>query len=512
MHYTIPRVLPRPEVSHKNTNNIKPNKATIKTISDSTISTSTPDIEMKSIPARSPVTTTHAIHPNDDFLSPAPAGDRKFDPTLLLKQQNQKQKQQQKRVFLSPVTTIHAIHPQMVINKLKPIKDDFLNYVNGAQDGSISQLSLCVNDSAGDTTFEQCYDKQDILGEGGFAIVYRCQHKVRGNHYAVKEIFHENYEAEGENVKEEIESLKRLREHPYIVRLLDVFTEVDRTYVIMEELKGGDLLERLGKKEFFSEPDARKLSRRLLEALHFCHKKKIAHRDIKPENILLASRDDDTHIKLADFGCAHKVTGPNCLRTLLGSPQYVAPELYTHEDGYDERCDLWSAAVVIYCILGGYAPFDGEGPELPGLICEGWVDFHPKYWKHVSQAAKDLILSLLQVDPEKRVTLEGALDSDWLRRRDRESIMAHSMSNLSESVSAFDAWLRRQNESNNSLDFDIHECNGEVDEEDDEDEESESGDESEDDSDDDSSDEDSDDDSDSEVKEDSSNSLSLDDL
>merc|ERR1719223_1920764 len=111
--------------------------------------------------------------------------------------------------------------------------------------------------------------------------------------------------------------------------------------MIMEEMKGGDLLERIYKVEIFCEQDARRLARKLLEAIRFCHKKKVAHRDIKPENILLTSKKSDTDIRLADFGCAKFITGPNCLKTLCGSTCYAAPELYTHKTGYNEKCDNW---------------------------------------------------------------------------------------------------------------------------------------------------------------------------
>jgi serine/threonine protein kinase len=352
---------------------------------------------------------------------------------------------------MSPRNSINAIHPQMVMNKLKPVKDDFLHYVE-SQD-SISQLCICVNDSAGDKTFDQCYDKQDVLGDGGFAVVYRCQHKERGNLYAVKEIADDCYACDGENLKEEIDALKRLREVPYIVRLLDVFQNPDRSYLIMEEMKGGDLLARLTEKGAYSEADSRRISRRLLEAIYYCHKKEVVHRDIKPENILLASKAKDTDIKLADFGCAKRLTSPNCLHTLCGTTLYVAPELYTHQDGYDERCDLWSAAVVIYVILGGYAPFEGTESELPAMICEGWFCFHHKYWEKISKPPKDLIRSLLEVDLNERASLEDALDSEWLRRRDRESVSRLSMNG---STSTFDAWLRSQNESSLGHSWQFH--------------------------------------------------------
>jgi serine/threonine protein kinase len=201
-------------------------------------------------------------------------------------------------------------------------------------------------------------------------------------------------------------------------------------------------LERICEKEVFEEPEARKISRRLLDAVYYCHRKHIVHRDIKPENILLNSKDNDTSIKLGDFGCARRFEpGTAQLVTLCGSPQYVAPELYTHNDGYDERCDIWSCGIVIYVILGGYAPFDADDHELPKIICEGHFEFHPKYWDDVSQRAKSLISSLLKVDPQERATIEEALNSEWLRRRDKDTIRK---SNMDGSLTSFEAWCHSQ--------------------------------------------------------------------
>jgi serine/threonine protein kinase len=334
-------------------------------------------------------------------------------------------------------------HPQMVIKKLKPLKEDFMSYF-GAQN-SVSQLSFNVNDAAGGKSFESCYEKRDVLGEGGFAVVYRCFHFERLYTYAVKEILKDEYECSGENLREEIDSLKRLQDIPYIVRLMDVFHEQNVCYLVMEEMKGGDLLERLGEIEVFNEVDGRTVCRRLLEAVFYCHKKHVCHRDIKPENVLMSSRENNTSIKLADFGCSRKFEpGTSKLLTLCGSPQYVAPELYTHGgSGYDERCDLWSAAVVMYVILGGYAPFDGDDHELPGIICQGHFEFHEDYWAEVSEPPKDVIRSLLQVDPRKRASLAEALDSEWLRRRDRDKL--ENSKNLDGgSLTSFEAWCKSQ--------------------------------------------------------------------
>jgi hypothetical protein len=170
--------------------------------------------------------------------------------------------------------------------KLKIVSQDLVNKFNESKGSFSSELSQSVNDSAMGLCFEDVYEKQELLGEGGFAFVYRCMHRERRKTFAVKEVFSENYETSGQSMSHEITSLKRLKEIPYIVRLLDVFKEPETTHLIMEEMKGGDLLDRLYEKEVFSEEESRKISRRLLEALFFCHKKGIAHRDVKPENIV----------------------------------------------------------------------------------------------------------------------------------------------------------------------------------------------------------------------------------
>lgn len=174
--------------------------------------------------------------------------------------------------------------------KLKIVSQDLVNKFNESKGSFSSELNLLVNDSARGVSFEDVYDKQDVLGEGGFAYVYRCVHKERQTPYAVKEVVSENYETPGQSMREEISSLKRLKEIPYIVRLLDVFRGPESTHLVMEEMKGGDLLDKLYEKEVFSEEESRRISRRLLEAVFFCHKKGIAHRDIKPENIVSSLR------------------------------------------------------------------------------------------------------------------------------------------------------------------------------------------------------------------------------
>lgn len=233
-------------------------------------------------------------------------------------------------------------------------------------------------------------------------------------------------------LQHEIISLKVLRGAPHIVRLFDVFKEKRFTYLVMEEMAGGQLLRRIAEKEVYTEREARSVCKILFSAVDYCHKMKIAHRDLKPDNLLLLNEKDDTSIKIADFGFARKVTKPNCLTTLCGTAEYIAPEVLTLE-GYDQRADMWSVGVIVYILLGGYAPFEGSLEELASAIQRGAYEFHDKYWMYTSTSAKDLISSCLQVNPNLRITAEDALESDWMTAEE-ETLMGNDLTVTQEQI------------------------------------------------------------------------------
>lgn len=329
------------------------------------------------------------------------------------------------------------------------LNDGFTEYLEKRKDDKTEnkiakkarkQEERFVEDSVTGKPFEEFYEIGDELGEGGYAFVYRCVHRRTNKTYAVKEVILSKMESGGEStLKDEIAALKMLRGGPHIVRLFDVFEEDDHCFMVMEEMKGGDLLSRIVDKEVYTEREARGVCKILFEAVLYCHEKKVAHRDIKPENLLLVvchscwvlgsivvllahhlfcplqDENDDTSIKLADFGFAKRVTGENSLSTLCGTAQYVAPEILDFQvEGYDERCDMWSVGVVTYILLGGYAPFEGPPDELAQFIIRGDYEFHDKYWADISESAKDMIANMLQVDPQIRLTAEDALRCEWM--------------------------------------------------------------------------------------------------
>ena len=182
-------------------------------------------------------------------------------------------------------------------NRVKLLNDGFKEYIEKRKEENTQSKmkkkerrkeERFVEDSVTGQPFEHFYEIGDELGEGGYAFVYRCLHLRTNKTYAVKEVILSKMESGGEStLKDEIAALKMLRGGPHIVRLFYVFFEDDHCFMVMEEMKGGDLLSRIVEKEVYTEREARGVCKILFEAVLYCHQKKVAHRDIKPENLLL---------------------------------------------------------------------------------------------------------------------------------------------------------------------------------------------------------------------------------
>ena len=143
---------------------------------------------------------------------------------------------------------------------------------------------------------------------------------------------------------------------------------------------------------------------------------------VSPVSGLHQSNDNDSNIKIADFGFAKKVKKPNSLTTQCGTPGYVAPEILEGKP-YDTQADMWSLGVVLYMLIGGYRPFRGEGEEVLRMTRYGEYKFHKRYWKDISEEVKILIARMLTVDPICRITATAALHSDWIRMNDDGEIV-----------------------------------------------------------------------------------------
>jgi serine/threonine protein kinase len=204
------------------------------------------------------------------------------------------------------------------------------------------------------------YEIKETLGKGKFGLVKTAYHKKTGKKVAIKVMSKKEMTVQDvELQRREIEILK-MCQHPYIIRLLDIFENQEYIYIVMEHLAGGDLFTYLEKRDFeVSEERAKTLAHQLATALYYLHSFGVAHRDLKPENILMVSDDDNSDLKLVDFGLS-KIIGPNeSSLDPFGTLSYVAPEVLLQKP-YGKEVDLWSLGVIIYLLLSRVLPFDDE--------------------------------------------------------------------------------------------------------------------------------------------------------
>ncbi|KAJ2332555.1 serine/threonine protein kinase, partial [Coemansia sp. RSA 2681] len=213
--------------------------------------------------------------------------------------------------------------------------------------------------------------------------------------------------------------LSRVR-YPSIVMVHGVFRERDYLYLVLDLAPDGELFDEIVRREFLAEDDARRVLLQLLLAIRHLNRLGIVHRDIKLENILLADRHN-LRIKLADFGLAKIVGETMFMKTVCGTPMYVAPEVLTVRQlgMYDNLVDMWSLGVVLYICLCGYPPFSEEAspPPMRDQIIAGIYNFPSPYWDTVSSEAIDLVCQMLQTDPRNRISVDDALAHPWLRAR-----------------------------------------------------------------------------------------------
>lgn len=217
--------------------------------------------------------------------------------------------------------------------------------------------------------------------------------------------------------------MKRVN-HPNCVMLYEVFDEPNKTYLVLDLVTGGTVMDRIIALDHFSEKDTAAVTADVLNAIQYLHDVGITHRDLKPENLLYASNDpsspDYNTIKVADFGLAKFVTESSMMKTTCGTPGYVAPEVLDpylpFTKGYGPEVDLWSLGVVLYIMLCGFPPFyDDSTAVLFKQIRKGEFTFPSPYWDEVSEGAKDLVSRMLVVDPTKRFTAHQCLDHHWIR-------------------------------------------------------------------------------------------------
>ncbi|XP_075043811.1 serine/threonine-protein kinase MARK2 isoform X5 [Mixophyes fleayi] len=246
------------------------------------------------------------------------------------------------------------------------------------------------------------------IGKGNFAKVKLARHVLTGKEVAVKIIDKTQMNSSSlQKLFREVKIMKVLN-HPNIVKLFEVIDTEKTLYLVMEYASGGEVFDYLVAHGRMKEKEARSKFRQIVSAVQYCHQKLIVHRDLKAENLLL---DSDMNIKIADFGFSNQFTFGNKLDTFCGSPPYAAPELFQGKKYDGPEVDVWSLGVILYTLVSGSLPFDGQNlKELRERVLRGKYRI-PFY---MSTDCENLLKKFLILNPSKRGTLEQIMRDRWM--------------------------------------------------------------------------------------------------
>ncbi|KAL9384278.1 hypothetical protein Peur_024601 [Populus x canadensis] len=292
---------------------------------------------------------------------------------------------------------------------------------------------------------KQHYTLGKELGRGQFGVTYLCTENSTGHTYACKSILKRKLvnKNDREDMKREVHIMQDLSGQPNIVEFRGAYEDRQSVHLVMELCAGGELFDRIIAKGHYSERDAAKICREIVNVVHACHFMGVMHRDLKPENFLLSSKAEGAKLKATDFGLSVFIEEDYTLslvvmldklandieamvkfdneeipskvyRDIVGSAYYVAPEVLRRS--YGKEIDIWSAGVILYILLSGVPPFWAENEKgIFDAILQGDIDFESDPWPSISNSAKDLVRRMLTQDPKKRITSTQVLEHPWIK-------------------------------------------------------------------------------------------------
>ncbi|KFW70772.1 Ribosomal protein S6 kinase alpha-2, partial [Pygoscelis adeliae] len=262
------------------------------------------------------------------------------------------------------------------------------------------------------------YEIKEDIGIGSYSVCKRCVHKATETEFAVKII-----DKSKRDPSEEIEILLRYGQHPNIITLKDVYDDGKYVYLVMELMRGGELLDRILRQKCFSEREASAVLCTITRTVDYLHSQGVVHRDLKPSNILYMDESGNPDsIRICDFGFAKQLRAENgLLMTPCYTANFVAPEVLKRQ-GYDAACDIWSLGILLYTMLAGFTPFangpDDTPEEILARIGSGKYALTGGNWDSVSDTAKDIVSKMLHVDPHQRLTAVQVLRHPWIVNRE----------------------------------------------------------------------------------------------
>jgi calcium-dependent protein kinase len=264
------------------------------------------------------------------------------------------------------------------------------------------------------------YSISQRLGKGAYSEVFLGKQRISGIQRCVKVTHKKNLTiANDESIFEEVRILSEI-DHPNVMKVFEYYQDPNNIYIISEYLSGGELFDRIVANKCFNEKTAAQYMHQILSAVSYLHSHGVIHRDLKPENIVFETKDQNSNIKIIDFGTSKKVKVNEKLKAKLGTAYYIAPEVLKNH--YDVKCDIWSCGVILYVFLCGYPPFNAKSDEdIFKKILKGQFAFPSEEWSNISNEAKDLVSKMLKYDPAERPSCSELLKHPWFDNANKET-------------------------------------------------------------------------------------------
>lgn len=253
------------------------------------------------------------------------------------------------------------------------------------------------------------YEIEGTIGRGNFAVVKLARHRITKTEVAIKIIDKTQLDPSNlAKVYREVEVMK-LVNHPNIVKLYQVMETKSMLYLVSEYAPQGEIFEYIARHGRMSEALARRKFWQMVQAVEYCHSRRVVHRDLKAENLLL---DSNMNIKIADFGFSNFWSPSSNLNTWCGSPPYAAPEVFEGQQYKGPEIDVWSLGVVLYVLVCGALPFDGSTLHaLRDRVLSG--RFRIPFF--MSSECESLLRRILVLDPTRRYTLQQVKSHPWMQ-------------------------------------------------------------------------------------------------
>uniref|UniRef100_A0A672M0A9 non-specific serine/threonine protein kinase n=1 Tax=Sinocyclocheilus grahami TaxID=75366 RepID=A0A672M0A9_SINGR len=250
---------------------------------------------------------------------------------------------------------------------------------------------------------QSCLTLQPDFTGGKFAVVRKCVEKSTGKTYAAKYM---RKRRKGQDCRteilHEIAVLELAAACARVVDLHQVYETASEMVLVLEYAAGGEIFNQCvaDRDEAFKEEDVKRLMKQILEGVSFLHGNNVVHLDLKPQNILLTSESPLGDIKVVDFGLSRLVSSSQEIREIMGTPEYVAPEILNYEP-ISTATDMWSIGVLAYVMLTGISPFLGDDKQETFLnISQINISYTEEELEHLDGAAVHFIKSLLIKEPD----------------------------------------------------------------------------------------------------------------